>query len=162
MGRRIKSPVLKANAWHHRSDAFSSLAVLVGVTGARIRPDWHVLDSYTALLVSFFIVKVGIGILRKAVRELIDTAPPPAVLDRIERCIRHVPGVLTHHDLRVRTSGGLYQMEVHIVVRGDLSVAQGHRITKEVEARLKAEEEKLNLVLIHVDPDRETDPAPNL
>ncbi len=161
VGRHINSPVLKANAWHHRSDAFSSLAVLVGVTGACIRTEWHVLDSYTALLVSFFIVKVGVQILRNAARELIDTAPPPAVLDHIEQCIRQVPEVLTFHDLRVRTSGGYYQMEVHIVVRGDLSVAQGHRITKEVEEKLKAEEEKLSLVLIHVDPDSETDPELN-
>ncbi len=159
VGRRIQSPVISANAWHHRSDALSSLAVLVGVTGARIRPQWHILDSYAALLVSFFIVKVGLEILRDAIRELTDTAPPPSVLNRIEQVIGQVPGVLAHHDLRVRTSGGRIQMEVHIVVSGDLSVTRGHDIAKAVERTLGEQIETLNQVTIHVDPDRDHNPA---
>jgi len=156
VGRRIHSTVIAANAWHHRSDALSSLAVLIGVTGARIRPQWHILDAYAALLVSFFIVKVGLDILRDAMRELTDTAPPPSVLDRIEREIRQVPGVQAHHDLRVRTSGGRIQMEVHVVVDADLTVAMGHRIAKSVQSVLEEKVENLNQVTIHVDPDRES------
>jgi cation diffusion facilitator family transporter len=159
VGRRIQSPVISANAWHHRSDALSSLAVLVGVTGARIRPQWHILDAYAALLVSLFIAKAGVEILRGAARELTDTAPPPSVLNQIEQMIRQVPGVMTHHDLRVRTSGGWIQMEVHIVVSGELSVARGHRISKAVEKKLKEEIQTINQVTIHVDPDRDQEPS---
>jgi len=159
VGRRIRSPVIAANAWHHRSDALSSVAVLIGVTGSRIRPQWHILDAYAALLVSFFIVKVGLGILREAARELADTAPPPAVLNQIEQVIRQVPGVLAHHDLRVRTAAGQILMEVHVVVSGRLSVRQGHRIAKEVERGLTAEVENMKQVMVHVDPDQDEDPS---
>ena len=152
VGRRIKSQLIIANAWHHRSDALSSVAVLLGVTGTLINPSWHILDSFAALLVSFFIVKVGLDILRNSLREFTDTAPPPEILDRISRCARNVEGVLDMHDLRVRTSGGLYQMETHIVVDGQLTVAEGHRIAKAVESCLAEEVEDLDRVIVHVDP----------
>jgi cation diffusion facilitator family transporter len=151
-GRRIKSQLLVANAWHHRSDALSSVAVLLGVTGARIRPSWHVLDSFAALLVSFFIVKVGLDILKESLREFTDTAPKPEVLREIRRHIRSVEGVLDMHDLRVRTSGGLYQTDVHIDVDRDLTVKEGHRIAKAVERCLEEKVEDLDSVIVHVDP----------
>jgi len=157
VGQRIKSPVIMANAWHHRSDALSSVAVLFGVAGARIHPGWHVLDAYAALIVSLLIFKVGVGILWRSMQELTDTAPPPEVLEEISRCISGVDGVLGHHDLRVRSSGGQYQMEAHIVVEGSLTVIEGHGIAKEVESCLKEEIEDLNQVIIHVDPDRRSE-----
>ena len=151
-GRRIKSQLIIANAWHHRSDALSSVAVLLGVTGTLINPSWHVLDSFAALLVSFFIVKVGLEILRNSLREFTDTSPPPEILNKIRHCTKSVGGVLDIHDLRVRTSGGLYQMETHIVVDGQLTVVEGHRIAKEVESCLAEEIEDLDRVIVHVDP----------
>ena len=75
VGKRIRSEAVIANAWHHRSDALSSVAVLIGVGGAVINPGWYILDAYAALLVSFFIAKVGIDVLWKALREMADTAP---------------------------------------------------------------------------------------
>jgi cation diffusion facilitator family transporter len=155
IGRHIKSQLILANAWHHRSDAMSSVAVFVGVAGARIDPSWHVLDSFAALLVSFFIVKVGLEILRNALRELTDTAPAPVILDKINRCSLEVRGVIDTHDLRVRSTGGLYQAEIHIVVDGQLTVAEGHRIAKAVERCLIEEVEDLDRVIIHVDPETE-------
>jgi cation diffusion facilitator family transporter len=152
IGRRIKNNLVIANAWHHRSDALSSVAVLLGVMGARLRPSWHILDSYAALLVSFFIIKVGLDIIRNALREFLDTAPHPDVLDTIRSCIRSVEGVIDTHDMKVRTSGGLYQMETHIVVDGKLSVVQGHAIAKSVEGCLIEEIPNLGQVIIHVDP----------
>jgi len=152
VGRRIKSRLIVANAWHHRSDALSSVAVLIGVSGALIRPSWHSLDAYAALLVSFFIVKVGLDILKDSLREFTDTAPPPEILDTITSCAGGVPGVISVHDLRVRTSGGLYQMETHIVVDGQLTVFEGHRIAKEVETCLAEEVAGLDRVIVHVDP----------
>jgi len=160
VGRRIKSPVIIANAWHHRSDALSSVAVFFGVAGARINPAWHVLDAYAALIVSLLILKVGIEIVWRSIQELTDTAPPPEVLDEIHRCISRVDGVLGHHDLKVRTSGGRYQMEAHIVVNGSLTVVEGHGIAKSVELCLKDEIEDLNQVIIHVDPERRREKRP--
>jgi len=153
VGRRVKSKLLVANAWHHRSDSLSSVAVLIGVSGALIRPSWNVLDAYAALLVSFFIIKVGLDTIRESLREFTDTAPPPEILDTIRACARGVPGVRDIHDLRVRTSGGLYQMETHIVVDGQLTVVEGHRIAKDVESCLEEEVAELDRVIVHVDPD---------
>jgi cation diffusion facilitator family transporter len=155
VGRRIKSKLIIANAWHHRSDALSSVAVFAGVTGALINPSWYILDSFAALLVSFFIVKIGLEILRDSLREFTDTAPSPEILSKIIHCTRNVEGVLDTHDLRVRTSGGLYQMETHIVVDGQLSVTEGHRIAKAVESCLVEEVEDLDRVIVHVDPANE-------
>ncbi len=152
VGKRIKSKLIVANAWHHRSDSLSSVAVFFGIVGTYIKPSWHILDSFAALLVSFFIIKVGLEILNSTLREFTDAAPRPEILSKISRCIRNIEGVVDTHDLRVRTSGGLYQMETHIVVDGQLTVAEGHRIAKIVESYLHEEVEDLDRVIIHVDP----------
>ena len=151
-GRRIKSQLIVANAWHHRSDALSSVAVLIGIAGTQIKPSWHILDSFAALLVSFFVVKVGLDILRNALREFTDTAPQLEVISKIRQCALTVDGVIDTHDLRVRTSGGFYQMEIHIEVDGQLTVAAGHRIAKAVESCLVEDIESLDRVIVHVDP----------
>jgi cation diffusion facilitator family transporter len=151
-GRRIKSQLIVANAWHHRSDALSSVAVLIGIAGTQIKPSWHILDSSAALLVSFFIVKVGLDILLNALREFTDTAPQPEVTRKIRQCALTVDGVVDTHDLRIRTSGGFFQMEIHIEVDGQLTVAEGHRIAKAVESCLFEDIEKLDRVIVHVDP----------
>ncbi|MGA8179422.1 MAG: cation diffusion facilitator family transporter [Desulfobacterales bacterium] len=152
-GRRIKSQLIMANAWHHRSDAFSSVAVFIGVGGTLIEPSWHILDAYAALLVSFFVVKVGLEILKDALREFTDTAPQPEVIAKIKECALSVNGVEDTHDLRVRTSGGHYQMEIHIVVDGRLTVSEGHKIAKEVEGCLVDDVGNFNRITIHVDPE---------
>lgn len=152
IGRRIKSPLIVANAWHQRSDALSSVAVLLGVAGARINPSWHILDSYAALVVSFFIIKVGLEIIWGAVGELTDTAPKPGVLSKIREHTLSVNGVIDMHDLRARTIGGLHQIEIHIVVDASMPVIEGHRIAKEVESRLMEEIADLGRIIVHVDP----------
>jgi cation diffusion facilitator family transporter len=152
VGRRIKSSLIMANAWHQRSDALSSVAVLLGVAGANIKPSWHVLDAYAALFVSFFIVKVGLDILKGTVREFTDTAPPQQILKDIRERTLGVDGVSAMHDLGVRTSGGLHQMEVHIVVDGQLTVNEGHQIAKAVEKTLRKDVADIDRVIVHVDP----------
>ena len=144
-----------ANAWHHRSDALSSVAVFIGVAGTQINPSWHILDSFAALLVSFFIVKVGLEILRDALREFTDTAPKPEIIGKIQQCALSVNGVIDTHDLRVRTSGGLYQMEIHVVVDGRLTVLEGHKIAKAVEGCLYEDVGNFSSITIHVDPEIE-------
>jgi cation diffusion facilitator family transporter len=155
-GRRIKSQLVIANAWHHRSDALSSVAVFFGVLGALIKPSWHILDSFAALLVSFFIVKVGLEILRDAFRELTDTAPQPEIISKIRQCALKIDGVNDTQDLKVRTSGGLYQIEIHIIVDGQITVSEGHQIAKAVEMCLVEDVEDLDSVIVHVDPAEET------
>ena len=152
IGQRIKSQLIVANAWRHRSDALSSVAVLLGVAGTLINPAWHILDACAALIVSFFIVKVGLDILRKTLREFTDTAPRPEIIEKLMQLSRTVEGVMDAHDLRVRTSGGFYQAEIHIVVDGQLTVVEGHRIAKTVEHCLAAEMDELDRVIVHVDP----------
>ncbi len=152
IGRRIKSQLLVANAWHHRSDALSSVAVLLGVAGTFINPAWHILDAFAALIVSFFIIKVGFDILRKTLREFTDTAPRPEIMEKLMQLSRAVDGVMDAHDLRVRTSGGFYQAEIHIVVDGQLTVVEGHLIAKTVERCLTDEMDELDRVIVHVDP----------
>jgi len=152
VGRRIRSAAVIANAWHHRSDALSSIAVLIGVTAAQIRPDWHILDAYAALLVTFFIVKVALEILRDALREITDTAPKPEVIQQIMSCIRSVPNVIEAHDLKVRTVGGRHELSVHVIVDPHLTVIEGHNAAREVERCLVGEVDDIGEVTIHVDP----------
>ena len=84
--------------------------------------------------------------------EFIDTAPKEEILNRIKKCALTVDGVVDTHDLKVRTSGGLYKMEIHIVVNGQLTVIEGHRIAKIVERRLADDIEDIDSVIVHVDP----------
>jgi cation diffusion facilitator family transporter len=152
VGRRIRSQAVIANAWHHRSDALSSVAVLIGVTGAQIRPGWHILDAYAALLVSFFIVKVGIDVLGGAMREFADTAPKPEIIERIRGCIQAVEGVKGIHDLKVRSTGGIFEIQVHLEGDKTLSVAEGHLIINEARSCLRAEMEDVGEITVHIDP----------
>ncbi|MEJ2586420.1 MAG: cation diffusion facilitator family transporter [Deltaproteobacteria bacterium] len=160
VGRRIHSQLIVANAWHHRTDSLSSVAVFLGVGASLINPGWHILDAFAALLVSFFVIKVGIDILRDTIREFTDRAPAPEILREINACARGVEGVLDIHDVRVRSSGGLYLMEAHIVVDGSQTVYQGHHIAKEVEQCLLDDVAGVAKVIVHVDPsDIDTDEA---
>ena len=90
----------------------------------------------------------------RSAKELTDTAPSPEVLDKIKGGVQAVPGVLSFHELKVRSSAGLYQMEIHIVVDGIITVSNGHRISKEVESHLYKKIENLSQIIIHVDPDK--------
>ncbi|MBN2059085.1 MAG: cation transporter [Deltaproteobacteria bacterium] len=151
-GRMLRSGLIIANAWHHRSDALSSVAVLLGVAGARIKPEWHILDPFAALLVSFFIVKVGLEIFIKTLKEFTDSAPPQEVVEKIRNCTLTVSGVMGINDLKVRTSGGLYQMEANIIVDRNLTVYEGHEIAHAVEGCLKDELDDFDRIIVHVDP----------
>ncbi|RJP82462.1 MAG: cation transporter [Desulfobacteraceae bacterium] len=153
VGRTINSQLVVANAWHHRSDALSSVAVFLGVGGTMIHPSWHLLDAFSALLVSFFIVKVGLEIIAESFSELTDAAPSREVIQKIETCALSVDQVKTTHDLRVRSTGGRYQVEIHIVIDGMLSVLKGHAIAKKVEHCIKEDVTNVDRIIVHVDPE---------
>jgi cation diffusion facilitator family transporter len=152
VGKRIRSQAVMANAWHHRSDALSSVAVLIGVGGALVNPAWHILDAYAAMVVSLFIAKVGMDILWGTLREMTDTAPSQLFQNEVVNCIKRVPGVLSAHDLKVRSIGGLYYIQVHIVVDKNMSVAASHRIVNEARGCINAEFDGIEEIIVHVDP----------
>jgi cation diffusion facilitator family transporter len=154
IGRRVGSEALIANAWHHRSDAWSSIVTLAGVTAAVFVPRLRVLDSYAALFVSFFIVKVAAEILWSAVRKIIDTAPSAEFISAVRISVERVPGVRQCHDIMARYYARRIRMELHIVVDPGMTVAEAHDIVDNVVDVLTATFEDVEKVLVHVDPDR--------
>lgn len=158
IGKRLKSKVLIGNAWHHRTDALSSVAVLIGVWGAYLHPNWHLADSLAALFVTYFIIRVGARLIWDSLKEVVDTAPDKKTLDEMEKIAQSIEGVKDAHDIRARYSGGQIITEIHIVVDPDLTVREGHAIAKRVELTLIEKIDDLVQVIVHVDPEM---PAPS-
>ncbi len=153
VGQKIKSTVIMANAWHHRTDALSSVAVLIGVLFVYINPKFYLADSIAAIIVSIFIMRVGASLIWSALKEVVDTAPDKDILLKMERHAEDVEGVIQTHDIRARYSGALILVEIHIVVNPDLTVKEGHNIAKQVEHRLLNNVENVSKVMVHVDPE---------
>lgn len=152
-GKRLRSPALMANAWHHRSDVFSSLGTLVGVGGAVFLSErWRVLDPLAALGVSFFIIKVAIPIVYDSVNEFLEASLSPGMEEDIVTLICDVDGVLGYHELRTRRIGPDIAIEMHIQVDPDLSISQAHDIATEVEENLRMEHGPGTHVSVHVEP----------
>lgn len=152
IGRKLGSEAMVANAWHHRSDAWSSGVTLIGVTLAAFVPKLRVLDSYAALLVSFFILKVAVDILVGAIKKIIDTSPSEELLNGAKEEIQSVPGVKNCHDLTGRYYGSMVFMEVHIEVDPDLTVLESHSIANEARERVRSRFEEVSNLLVHIDP----------
>lgn len=157
IGNKLKSLALIGNAWHHRADALSSVAVLAGVGAVYANPDWYLADSYAALLVTYFVIKVGITLVWSAFKELADTAPDRDVLVKLTERTTQVDGVRQVHDMRARYSGSQIFVEVHIVVDPDQTVRQGHYIAREVKHALLDDYPDVTRVIIHVDPELKND-----
>ena len=153
VGRRENSRSVVANAWHHRSDAFSSMGTAVGIGGAvLLGPGWAVLDPIAAVAVSFFIVKVALGLLLPAVNELMEKSLPESIESDILSMVKAVPGVYDPHNLRTRCIGNNYAIEVHVRVDGAMQVGDAHEITKTIESRLRECYGEDTHVNIHVKP----------
>lgn len=150
-GEKIQSDLLVANAWHHRSDAASSLIVLVGVAGSLM--GFHHLDAIAACIVGLMIVKMGAGLVWSTIKELIDTAVEPALLARIEACINDTPGVQALHQLRSRSMGSRVLIDVHVLVDSHLTVSEGHYIAQSVHYRLMESIDEVEDVTVHIDPE---------
>lgn len=148
----IGSTLLLANAWHSRSDALSSVAVLVGVLGAMAGFPW--LDLVAAMAVALMIGWVGWGLIRDAALELVDTGLPEQTLRELAAAVRAVPGVRGAHHLRSRRMGADVLVDVDVEVAGTLSVSEGHRIATAVGRQLKEHFPEVSSVNVHVDPIR--------
>ena len=155
VGKRQNSQAVIANAWHHRSDALSSIGTTLGIGGAiLLGPDWHVLDPLAAMVVSVFIVKVSLELMIPAINDLLEQSLPKEAENEILSIISENPKVKEPHNLRTRRIGNDFAIEVHIRVDGDMSVREAHALTKEIERKLYQKYGNTTHVVIHVEPFR--------
>jgi cation diffusion facilitator family transporter len=149
--RRVRSRLLEANAWHHRSDVLSSIVVLVGV-GATLAGLAY-MDAVAAVVVALLIGRMGAQMIWNSAHELIDTGIEPEEQDRMLAAARAIDGVVGAHALRTRRMGGVLLADVHVLVAPRISVSEGHRISESVCRVLKGMHEDLSDVLVHIDPE---------
>lgn len=161
-GQRIQSPLIIANAWHHRSDSASSGIVLVGILGSLF--GYTLFDLLAATLVGALIVKMGIDYGWDSVKELVDTGVAPAQVAEIRHAINQVDGVCKIHQLRNRKMGSDVLVDVHILVSPWISVSEGHQIAQRVHYALMRAIAEIKDVTVHVDPedDEVLSPSRNL
>ena len=151
--KTLNSQAMEANAWHHRSDALSSIGTAVGIGGAIIGGErWAVLDPIASIVVGAFIVKVAVDLLRKGLGELMEQSLPEEVENEILTIVNSVPDVIEPHDLCTRRIGNHYAIEMHILMDGDLPLKQAHDKATEIEQKLKERYGEETHVSIHVEP----------
>ncbi|HUT55358.1 MAG TPA: cation diffusion facilitator family transporter [bacterium] len=152
VGKRVKSNAVVANAWHHRSDALSSVPVAAAIAGARFFPGWTFLDHLGAILVSAFILQAAWKIAWPALKELSDSAAPPEICNAIAEISLSTPGVRSVHRVRTRQLGYGLQVDLHVQVEGFLNVKQGHDISMDVKKRLIEKGPNVVDVVTHLEP----------
>ena len=158
-GSRLHSELLHANAWHYRTDVFSSIVVAVGVAGSMMGV--RDLDSVAAIGVAILIVRMGAMLGWQAMRELVDTGLETEKLERIRRVILSIDGVRTLHRLRTRRAGGRAFVDVHILVDGAISVSEGHQISEMVRVALMHHVSNIADVVVHIDSEDDEHAATN-
>ena len=152
--RRVKSALIDANAWHHRSDALSSVVVIGGIGGALLGAPW--LDALAAILVAGMIGHMGWNFVWKSLQELVDTGLGEEEIRELRERIMSVDGVLSHHQLRTRRMGPRILVDVHIQVDGESNVREAHGIAQEVRRSLLEHGDDVRDVMVSVEPgDRE-------
>ena len=152
-GRRVSSPSMIANAWHHRSDALSSLGTLAGIGCAYFLGDkWRIADPIAALVGAVFIIKIAFDLIRTGLDELLERSLPEDVEEEILRVVAANPEVREPHNLRTRRIGASIAVEVHVRVDGAMSVCRSHELTEDIERRLRARFGEGTMIAIHVEP----------
>ena len=152
-GRAVDSPSVVANAWHHRSDALSSLGTLVGIACAYfLGQKWRIADPIAALIVAVFIFKVAFDLIRTGLDELLECSLPADVEQEILQIVAADPGVREPHNLRTRRIGASIAIEVHVRMDGAMTVAQSHALTVDIEHRMRARFGEGTMIAIHVEP----------
>ncbi len=154
VGREVRSPALEANAWHHRSDAISSIPAAVAVAVTLIDPGWAVVDRVGAVVVCLLILQASWRILRPALDQLIDAGAPAADRRRIEKLALQVDGVEAAHAVRTRYVGADLAVDLHVEVDGGLSVGEGHSIAVAVRRKLIEEGPNVIDALVQIEPHR--------
>ena len=152
-GRRLDSPSVVANAWHHRSDALSSLGTLVGIGCAFFLGDkWRIADPIAALIVSVFIFKIAFDLIRTGLGELLEQSLPEEVEKEILGIVAANPRVREPHNLRTRRIGAAIAIEVHVRMDGKMTVEESHELTVDIEQRLRERFGEGTMIAIHVEP----------
>ena len=152
-GKKLNSQAVIANAWHHRSDALSSIGTAIGIGSAILLGDhWRVLDPVAAVVVSFFIMKVSVRLLIPCVDELLEKSLPEDVEKEIEQTVLSFPGVSQPHHLRTRRIGNYYAIELHVRMDGKITLEEAHSTATAIENKLKEMFGKGTHVGIHVEP----------
>lgn len=159
VARRIRSKMLEANAWHHRSDAISSLIVIVGIAGSLM--GIPAFDALAALAVAVFIGHIGGKLLWNAGQELIDAALDEELVERTRAVIQNIHGVRDMHMLRTRKSGGDAFADVHIQVSPKISVSEGHQIAEAVRNAVLDQIEEITDLTVHTDPENDLQVKPS-
>ncbi len=149
--RRIESSAMLADAWHHRSDALSSIGALIGIVGAR--SGVLILDPLASLVICVFIAKVAVDIYLRSIKEMVDHAADKEVIDQIRDNILNVEGVLGIDDLKSRIHVNRLYVDVEIRVRNDLKVDEAHEIAEEVHLKVESDP-KVKHCMVHVNPSK--------
>ncbi len=153
IGRKVNSPAVIANAWHHRSDALSSIGTFIGVGCAYfLGSKWRIADPIAAIVVAALIIKVAIDLIKVGINELLERSLPNETQQEIIEIIALNPEVKMPHNLRTRRIGNSIAIEVHIRVDGKMSVEQSHLLTVEIENNLREKYGENCNVSIHVEP----------
>lgn len=152
VGKKIGSQSILANAWHHRTDAISSVAAAIGILLTLVNPAWLFFDMIAAIIVAILIIKLGFDIIIPAFKSASDIAPGDETLERIRSEAVKTEGVLGAHDIRARYYSEKLYVELHVVVDGDLTVRQGHAIAVKVRKRLKQDIDQILDAIVHIDP----------
>ncbi len=150
---QLDSQAMRANAWHHRSDALSSIGTAIGIGGAIILGErWAVLDPIASIVVGALIVKVAFDLLKNGMGELMEQSLPDEVEDEILTIVKNVPGVFEPHDLCTRRIGNHYAIEMHILMDKDIALKEAHDRASEMERLLKERYGEETHISIHVEP----------
>ena len=153
--KKLNSQAMMANAWHHRSDALSSIATSIGIGGAILLGDrWTILDPLASMVVGVMLVRVSIKLLKTNLGELTDSSLPEETEREIERIIMEFPDVTEPHNLRTRRIGNRIAIETHIRMDGNLSLHESHERATAIERKLKQRFGGKTHVTIHVEPRR--------
>ena len=153
VGKRVESPSVVANAWHHRSDALSSIGALLGIGAAYFLGEkWRIADPIAAIVVAALIIKVAIDLCRTALAELLEKSLPKETEEEILSIISATPNVYKPHNLRTRRIGADIAIEVHIRVEGSMTVLDSHEISRGIERALRERFGERTAVAIHIEP----------
>lgn len=151
--KRVDSPALKANAWHHRSDAFSSIGTLIGIGGAYfLSEQWCVLDPIAAIVVGALIIKVAYDLVMPGLNELLERSLPKEQEDEIVALVLTDKRLSDVHNLKTRRIGAGIAVELHVRVQGNMTVNESHAITRNIEQLLRQQYGDRTQVIIHIEP----------
>ena len=155
VARKIRSRVLEANAWHHRTDSLTSIVALVGI-GLNLM-GLQAWEGWMAALISCFVAWIGVRLGYEAVKELLDHSVGPELIGKLEQALGQIDGVVDSHDLRARRMGGDVLVDLHVQVPPDITVSHGHQIGEQVRMQLLAADPGVTEVLVHIDPEADDD-----